>query len=344
MEIFGKDTTQLFTNEKKKNTKIKLPFYGSDNDLVEKYLMDKIVPEITFKHKFYYNYVRPVVPLKTRRNLQAFLSKKIGYKKDFIDDNLLTYFKDNNSFDEQKNTLYPGSLQNAIILTHDIDDEEGLSQIPRIIELEEKYGFKSCWFIVPYKYKIREDIIKLLKDAGHEVGVHGYNHDGKTYLSKKNFSKRLPFINSAIEKLGATGFRSPMVHRNLEWVQELNIKYEASCFDYDPYQPFPDHTSMIWPFIVGKLVELPYTIPQDHTLFFILKQKDITIWENKIKWLVKNHGMILTLTHPEYYSDKKNYEKYENLLVLLNSIENAWRCLPGQIAEWWLERDKSINY
>jgi len=61
-------------------------------------------------------------------------------------------------------------------------------------------------------YKIDYGIIRLIHDAGHEIGVHGYNHDGKLYSSMKVFDERVPFINKAMKKFKSVGFRSPMVH------------------------------------------------------------------------------------------------------------------------------------
>ena len=72
-------------------------------------------------------------------------------------------------------------------------------------------------------------------------------------------------------------------------------------------QPFPGGTGSIWPFIAGKFVELPYTMPQDHTLFYVLKEKGINIWKKKAEWIVKNHGMVLVLTHPDYLKERSHF-------------------------------------
>ena len=173
----------------------------------------------------------------------------------------------------------------------------------------------------------------MLRNNGFEIGIHGYNHDGKLYMSKKIFNKRVPFINDALKRFGATGFRSPMVHRNLEWLQSLDIEYDASCFDYDPFQPFPGGTGSIWPFMAGKFIELPYTLPQDHTLFYVLKVKGIDIWKNKIDWIVNNNGVVLVLTHPDYLMEKNNIQHYEELLKYLQVIKNSWHCLPNELAK-----------
>ena len=214
------------------------------------------------KRKIYYNFLRPFLPLKIRQLFQAKYNDKTTYKENFINTELIDLVKSNQQFGIEIKNLYPEGYSSSTVLTHDVEEQEGFNFIPKIIELEKKYGFKSSWNIVPYKYKIDKGIINFINDSGNEIGIHGYNHDGKLYYSEKIFNDRVPYINKAIEEYKATGFRSPMVHRNLLWQQKLNILYDASCFDYDPFQPFPGGTGSIWPFIAGKFVELPYTLPR----------------------------------------------------------------------------------
>jgi hypothetical protein len=119
-----------------------------------------------------------------------------------------------------------------------------------------------------------------------------------------------------------------MVHRNLLWLQELDVEYDASCFDYDPFQPFPGGTNTIWPFKFLKFIELPYTIPQDHTLFYELRQTNISIWIKKIEWIIKNNGMILSISHPDYLIEKNYLSLFEHLLDYVS------------MAEWWNKKEK----
>jgi hypothetical protein len=45
-------------------------------------------------------------------------------------------------------------------------------------------------------------------------------------------------------------------------------------------------------------VELPYPLPQDFTLFTVMREKDIDIWKKKLDWIVEKGGMALLITHP----------------------------------------------
>jgi peptidoglycan/xylan/chitin deacetylase (PgdA/CDA1 family) len=320
-----------------------ISYWGSD-PLAENYLLEKNHNlNFSFEKRFYYSALRPLLPIKVRQILQNKYNASVSLRENFICDELLNYLKEKPGFTDLLKNLYPENYSSAVVLTHDVEEQEGFDYIPKVIELEKKYNFKSSWNIVPYKYKIDSGIIKLIQEAGHETGIHGYNHDGKLYYSEKVFNERAKYINDAIKKYDAVGFRSPQVHRNLEWLQKLDIEYDASCFDYDPYQPFPGGTGSIWPFIAGKFVELPYTLPQDHTMFYVLRVKDINIWINKINWLVKNHGMILLITHPDYLIDKEHFKKYEELLIYLKNLNGLWQCLPREMTAWWKVKIERLN-
>jgi peptidoglycan/xylan/chitin deacetylase (PgdA/CDA1 family) len=312
------------------------PVQSIDKETALKFLTENnLEMRFSLKQKIYYNFLRPVLPVLLRQKIQERYHSQIKYKENFIDEEFVQILC--NSLNGKKFIPFPEPYETAVILTHDVEEETGFNFIPKVIELEVSLGFKSSWNIVPYKYKIDSGIINLINESGHEIGIHGYNHDGKLYYSEKIFNKRVPLINDALKKYNAVGFRSPMVHRNLRWLQKLDIKYDASYFDYDPFQPFPGGTGCIWPFVAGKFVELPYTLPQDHTLFYALKKKDITIWINKINWLVKNNGMIIVLTHPDYLIKYSHLEMYKSLLLFLKNI-NAWFCLPDEMQSWWKDK------
>ena len=132
-----------------------------------------------------------------------------------------------------------------------------------------------------------------------------------------------------------------MVHRNLDWIEDLEIEYDASCFDIDPFQAMPGGVGSIWPFFKGKLVELPYTLPQDHTLFVALRDLSITTWKKKTEFLRKWSGMAMFLTHPDYLNTPSRLGLYERMLVHLREFNDAWSALPHEVADWWRERQAS---
>jgi peptidoglycan/xylan/chitin deacetylase (PgdA/CDA1 family) len=236
---------------------------------------------------------------------------------------------------------WPDGANFAFVPTHDVETADGMRNVLHIADLEQKLGFRSAWNIVPHKYPVDPGIVRELVERGFEIGVHGYNHDGKLFTSRRVFNSRVPAINAALESFGAVGFRAPMVHRNLEWLQALDVEYDASCFDVDPYQAMPGGVGAPWPFIAGKFVELPYTLPQDHTLFIALGEPDERIWLEKLDYLIAMRGMALLITHPDYLDSPSRVEAYRRFLFRVQEMEHMWHALPREVAAWWRERDQS---
>jgi peptidoglycan/xylan/chitin deacetylase (PgdA/CDA1 family) len=243
--------------------------------------------------------LRPLIPARLRQWAQARRNRSLASNpRWYIPEGLERVVSE---LDEPLQSIWPEQAEYALVLTHDVEEQMGFDNIFRVAELEERLGLRSCWNIVPYKYRVDKGVIRELQQRGHEVAVHGYNHDGRLFLSKKIFDSRVTSINQVASQWNARGFRSPMVHRNLTWMQSLQFEYDSSCFDIDPFQAMPGGVGGIWPFEVGNLVELPYTLPQDHTLFVTLKENSTRIWRDKLQFLRKHHGMALMLTHPDYF-------------------------------------------
>lgn len=236
---------------------------------------------------------------------------------------------------------WPDGADFAFVPTHDVETADGMRNVLRIADFEQELGFRSAWNIVPHKYPIDPGIVRELVDRGFEIGVHGYNHDGKLFTSRRVFDSRVPAINAALESFDAVGFRAPMVHRNLEWLQSLEVEYDASCFDVDPYQAMPGGVGSIWPFIAGRYVELPYTLPQDHTLFIALGEPDERIWLEKLDYLIAMRGMALVITHPDYLDSQPRIDAYRRFLQQMRDADGMWHALPREVAAWWRDRDQS---
>lgn len=291
-------------------------------------------PKFSLPKRVYYRCVRPVLPLFLRHLLQKLVKSSERRGEVCLSDERLVELvrrAAGGSLDFVRE-MYPERHTSATVLTHDVETQAGFDFIPEVMALENRYGFKSSWNIVPYAYRLRDEILNHIRNEGHEIGIHGYNHDGRLFSSRREFERRVPYINEALRRHGAVGFRSPMVHRQLEWLQQLKIEYDASCFDCDAYQPFPGGCGSIWPFKVGRFVELPYTLLQDHALFCLLKEKTADLWIRKAAWLRERNGVILALTHPDYLRQGDRLKVYEELLAHLGAMNDSWHVLPKELA------------
>ena len=175
---------------------------------------------------------------------------------------------------------WPENKKFSLVMMHDVETVRGYEKCYKLMELVRESGFKSSFNFVAERYSISPELRSSLVKNGFEVGVHGLYHDGKLYKSEKIFLERAIKINQYLKEWNAVGFRSPSMHSNLEWIHNLDIKYDSSTFDTDPFEPQSEGTGTIFPFLVssnsvyGNYVELPYTLPQDSTLFvFVFLEK-----------------------------------------------------------------------
>ena len=254
-------------------------------------------------------------------------------------------------------TGWPEGKEFAIVLTHDVELRKGHDRCRQLLEIEKKLGFKSSFNFVAERYKVDKELLEFIVSEGFEVGIHGLKHDGKKFQNKKIFSERAKKINQYIKEWNIVGFRSPAMHHNLEWIGELDIEYDLSTFDTDPFEPQSDGVGTIFPFWVeGKgerpgYVEIPYTLVQDFTLFILMKEFSPKIWIDKLNWIADNGGMALVNVHPDYlnfYNKKKSEEfpvdYYSNFLKFVKETYDGkyWNALPKDIATYF-KRNTTAN-
>ncbi|MBU5635176.1 hypothetical protein KOM00_00330 [Geomonas sp. Red69] len=244
---------------------------------------------------------------------------------------------------------WPDGRRFSVVLTHDVDTARGVARCEQLMALEQELGFRSSFNFVAHDYHLPQTLREKLVSYGFEVGVHGLEHNRKLYESQQTFEEHAQQINDYLKKWGAVGFRSPCVYHNFEWLHRLDILYEASAFDTDPFEPQSDGLKTIFPVHQTKVrgreyVVLPYTLPQDFTMFILFREKDIRIWKEKLSWIADHGGMALLITHPDYMSfdgdvgyDEYPCELYRELLhhIATEYDGQYWHLLPQEMASFW---------
>ena len=241
--------------------------------------------------------------------------------------------------------FWPNGMHAAAILTHDIEGTSGMRNAIRVAELEEARGFRSSFNIVADWYPIDWGIINELRARGHEIGSHALYHDRSLFSSREEFEHQLPLLREAVGRLGAVGFRSPATHRVPEWLDELPIDYDTTIPLSDPYEAQPGGACSSWPFFIGDLVELPYTLPQDHTLLTLMRHGNADLWVDQMRRVKRSYGLIQCLSHPDdgYLADKKHESIYCEFLDALSEETDLWHALPRDVANWWRARAAGQN-
>ena len=257
---------------------------------------------------------------------------------------------------------WPDGKKFAFVLTHDVESTAGLERCRDLMQLDMDLGFRSSFNFVPEgEYQDPRQLREQLTQNGFEVGIHDLRHDGRLYQSDKEFRRNAVSINRYLADWGAVGFRSAFMLHKLDWLHQLNVAYDASTFDTDPFEPQPEGRHTIFPFWVPQpgtnheapitnqsapvrngYVELPYTLPQDSTLFLLLRETTPKIWMQKLDWIAEHGGIALLDAHPDYMSFNGSQQTtteypaqfYRELLTYVRTryAGQYWHALPNEVA------------
>lgn len=243
---------------------------------------------------------------------------------------------------------WPEGKKFALVLTHDVEGITGVDNCRQLMDLEDRMGMRSSYNFIPEgSYRVPRELRKGMEKRGFEVGVHDLRHDGSLYQNRQAFGRQALRINEHLKDWGVSGFRAGFMFHNLDWNHDLKVAYDASTFDTDPFEPQNDGVGTIFPFWQsnghgGGYAELPYTLAQDSTLFYLFGEKTIELWEKKLDWVAEHGGMALVNTHPDYMCFDSNgsaagrhqLQMYEQLLRMVKTRYEGqfWHVLPREVA------------
>lgn len=237
--------------------------------------------------------------------------------------------------------FWPSGCSWTLVLTHDVETQLGYDNLHAARDVEIQLGYRSSWNFVPRRYFVDDRLVAELLEDGFEVGVHGLHHDGRDLGSLETLRERLPQMRAYADRWHSVGFRSPATQRAWEWMPSLGFDYDSSYPDTDPFEPQGGGCCSLLPFFNQETVELPITLPQDHTLFTILQEPDETLWLEKARHIRDKNGMALMITHPDYLVEPRVLQSYTAFLGAFADDTDVWRALPRDVNEWWRRRSAS---
>ncbi|CRG90716.1 hypothetical protein PISL3812_07761 [Talaromyces islandicus] len=176
--------------------------------------------------------------------------------------------------------------------------------VQRLLRMFEKYNIKTTWFIPGHSLETFPKQCAEVRDAGHEIGLHGYSHENPVNMSLQQqrdvLDKTYKMLTSFCGK-PPRGYVAPWWEVDKEMVELLlsyGIKYDHSLSHHD-CQAYKIRTNDSWtkidyskpakdwmkPLVWGKessLVEIPASWYLDDMvpLMFIKNSANSHGWVN----------------------------------------------------------------
>jgi hypothetical protein len=238
--------------------------------------------------------------------------------------------------------FWPEGAQSCAVVTHDVETEKGLEFCFELMDLDESFGIKASFQVVPEgSYEVPDTFIQAVRDRGFEVNVQDLNHDGNLFRERSEFRRRAEKINQFGASHGISGFRSAVLYRNLEWYDALRFSFDMSVPNVAHLDPQKGGCCTVMPYFFGNTVEIPVTTTQDYMLFHLLDDYSLDLWKEQVNLIVARHGLASFIVHPDYVMEDKARRVYRDLLAFLRETgqqKKIWFALPSQIDEWWRAR------
>lgn len=241
--------------------------------------------------------------------------------------------------------------------------------IPRLLKLLETYKITASWYIPGHSIETFPEQVKMIVDAGHEIGAHGYSHENPLVLNRRQeeaiFAKCVELIKKISGK-SPVGYVAPfweMSSNTPELLLRYGFKYDHSG-GHDDFRPYyarvgekwtkvnysKPATSWMKPLIRGKeidLVEIPgnWYLEDLVPMMFIKKApnshgwvnpRDLEqMWRDQFDWVYREYDYaIFPLTiHPDVSGRPQVLLMHERMIEYINTHSGIRWVTMKEIAE-----------
>lgn len=220
--------------------------------------------------------------------------------------------------------------------------------VPRIIELFDKHD-AQCSFFVPGKVvETWTDVVHTVREAGHEIAHHGYDHAYPSTLSPDEEKEKLQQGLDAFDRhLGFVprGYRSPggdPSDHTIEFLADAGFAYDSSLMNAD--RPYLHDESGI--------VEVPFDWSFDDWAYFAFNAHPpltglggiepaapvFDDWKRAIDGQRKHGNLVVFTMHPQLTGRTGRIDALGELLEWATSMDDVWVTTAGEVASHWIER------
>ena len=251
---------------------------------------------------------------------------------------------------------------------------------PRLVNLFDRFGIKTTWFIPGHSVETFPEQVKMVVEAGHELGVHGYSHENPIAMTPQQEEDVLDKCLELLESVSGrrpTGYVAPWWEFSpvtAELLQKKGFKYDHSLMHHD-FQPHYVRVGDSWtkidysksaaewmkPLVRGKeltnIVEIPaswYTDDLPPMMFikaapnshgFVSPRHLEETWRDQFDWVYREYDYaVYTMTiHPDVSGRPQ-------VLLMLERLYNYMIRHPGvrfttfeEIADDFLRRSPPPN-
>jgi peptidoglycan/xylan/chitin deacetylase (PgdA/CDA1 family) len=217
--------------------------------------------------------------------------------------------------------------------------------VPRVLDVLGRHNVAASFFVPAVCALIDPDETGRIRDAGHEVGMHGWIHENNSRLdeaTERDLMQRAFDVLS--EQLGAApvGFRSAnwdLSPHTIKIVRDLGLAYDSSLMADDScYELLLDGTA-------SGLVEVPVEWLRDDAVYLLFNREPATrpwmppedvfaIFKREFDAAYAEGGIFQLVMHPFVIGYRSRIWILDELITHAKSRGDVWFGTHAAVAEW----------
>ncbi len=219
--------------------------------------------------------------------------------------------------------------------------------VPRILRMLDRLGLRTTFFVPGWVAETHPDGARAIRDAGHEIGHHGYLHESVRGLDEaaevRNLERGLEALD-AVLGVRPVGYRAPgwdMNYRTPRLLAERGFRYDSSLMDSD--HPFRLGTGAAAG--AASIIELPvhwglddwnrYNYVPGYAANRISRPSEVgDAWAEELDALVEVGGLFMLTMHPFITGRPARLAAVERLIERARSLGGVWLPTCVELAEW----------
>jgi peptidoglycan/xylan/chitin deacetylase (PgdA/CDA1 family) len=219
--------------------------------------------------------------------------------------------------------------------------------VPRLLRLLDRQAIRATFFVPGYTAERWPDVVRAIRDTGHEIGHHGYLHEGARSAPDVETEER--WLLRGLEALDAVagvrpvGYRAPMwelSYRLPALLAAHGFRYDSGLMDADhPYRlavgPEPGAPSIIelpghWSLDDWE----PYNYLPGVTGSGVIASpaEVLARWTLELEALVEAGGLFMLTNHPFVSGRASRAVALGTLMERARSIDGLWIASADEIA------------